>query len=208
MSMDDEVLTLARLNGASHKDFAALLAGTYEHSPWVVERAWPRGPFHPRATEAHAGRDRRRGRARRAARAAALAPRARRQGDGRSSLTRESSHEQGKAGLTACTADELATLARLNAAYRERFGLPFLLAVRGPRGAGLDARRRSSPPSSAASRTTPTSSSPRRCATCTASPSCASTTASASRRCSATRPGTAPSCSRATPTRASPNTAS
>ena len=36
--MSDDVLTLARLNGAPHKDFVALLAGTYEHSPWV-ERA-------------------------------------------------------------------------------------------------------------------------------------------------------------------------
>ena len=43
--MSDEVLTLARLNSAPHKDFVALLAGTYEHSPWVSERAWPRGPF-------------------------------------------------------------------------------------------------------------------------------------------------------------------
>jgi N-carbamoyl-L-amino-acid hydrolase len=43
--MSDDVLTLARLNGAPHKDFVALLAGTYEHSPWVSERAWPRGPF-------------------------------------------------------------------------------------------------------------------------------------------------------------------
>ena len=52
-------------------------------------------------------------------------------------LTAESTHEQGKAGLTQCTADELATLRRLNAAYAEKFGFPFMLAVRGPRGDGL-----------------------------------------------------------------------
>ena len=52
-------------------------------------------------------------------------------------LTAESSHEQGKAGLTACTPDEFATLQRLNAAYNEKFGFPFMLAVRGPRGDGL-----------------------------------------------------------------------
>ena len=37
--MSDEVLTLARLNSAPHKDFVALLAGTYERSPWVSERS-------------------------------------------------------------------------------------------------------------------------------------------------------------------------
>ena len=42
---DAEPLTLERLNASSHKDFVALLAGTYEHSPWIAERAWPRGPF-------------------------------------------------------------------------------------------------------------------------------------------------------------------
>ncbi len=52
-------------------------------------------------------------------------------------MTAESSHEQGRVGLTACTPDEQATIARLNAAYRERFGFPFMLAVRGPRGDGL-----------------------------------------------------------------------
>ena len=43
--MSDDVLTLARLNSAPHKDFVGLLAGIYERSPWVSERAWPRGPF-------------------------------------------------------------------------------------------------------------------------------------------------------------------
>ena len=53
--MDDaETLTLARLNGASHKDFVALLDGIYEHSPWIAERAWPRGPFRSLAHLKHA----------------------------------------------------------------------------------------------------------------------------------------------------------
>ena len=136
--MDDEVLTLARLNGASHKDFVALLAGTYEHSPWVVERAWPRGPFHSLAQlkrtlveiVAEAERDEQLALVRAHPE---LAGKAMKEG----SLTRESSREQGKAGLAHCTREELATIARLNESYRERFGFPFLLAVRGPRGDGL-----------------------------------------------------------------------
>ena len=31
------MLTLDRLNNASPAEFAALLDGTYEHSPWIVE---------------------------------------------------------------------------------------------------------------------------------------------------------------------------
>jgi N-carbamoyl-L-amino-acid hydrolase len=136
--MQDEVLTLARLNGAPHKEFVALLAGTYELSPWVVERAWPRGPFNSLAqlkrtlveivTEAERDEQLALLRAH-----PELAGKAMKEG----SLTRESSHEQGQAGLVACTVDEMATIARLNAAYRDRFGFPFLLAVRGPRGTGL-----------------------------------------------------------------------
>src|SRR5215207_3916616 len=134
----DEALTLDRLNGSPHKDFGALLGGTYEHSPWVVERAWPRGPFRSLAhlkrtlveVVAEAERDEQLALLRAHPELAGKAMAA-------GTLTAESSHEQGKAGLTACTPAELATIARLNAAYRDRFGFPFLLAVRGPRGDGL-----------------------------------------------------------------------
>ena len=45
-------------------------------------------------------------------------------------LTRESSHEQGSAGLDRLTADELEALRRLNRSYRERFGFPLIVCVR------------------------------------------------------------------------------
>ncbi len=48
------------------------------------------------------------------------------------SLTAESTNEQGKAGLTQCTPEELAHIRELNAAYGGKFGFPFILAVRGP----------------------------------------------------------------------------
>ena len=38
-------LTLAEINAADRDTFVALLAGTYEHSPWVAEVAWPKRPF-------------------------------------------------------------------------------------------------------------------------------------------------------------------
>ena len=52
-------------------------------------------------------------------------------------LTAESTNEQGKAGLTDCTPEEFATIQQLNADYNAKFGFPFILAVRGPRGTGL-----------------------------------------------------------------------
>jgi len=53
------------------------------------------------------------------------------------SLTAESKNEQSKAGLTHCSAEEFAQLQQLNASYNAKFGWPFILAVRGPRGLGL-----------------------------------------------------------------------
>jgi N-carbamoyl-L-amino-acid hydrolase len=52
-------------------------------------------------------------------------------------LTAESTNEQNKAGLTDCTPEEFARIQQLNADYNARFGFPFILAVRGPRGLGL-----------------------------------------------------------------------
>src|SRR5574343_1367437 len=52
-------------------------------------------------------------------------------------LTAESTNEQTTSGLTHCSPEEFATLQRLNAEYNARFGWPFILAVRGPRGTGL-----------------------------------------------------------------------
>ena len=46
-------------------------------------------------------------------------------------LTIESVSEQTGAGLDQCSDVELAEFARLNAAYMEKFGFPFIVAVRG-----------------------------------------------------------------------------
>ena len=104
--------TLAEVNGAMAAEFAQLLDGIYEHSPWIVENAASRRPFatHPEL----AGK--------------AMVER---------SLTASSTDEQTRAGLTACTPEEMARIAELNAAYQKKFGFPFILAVRGPRGLGL-----------------------------------------------------------------------
>ena len=46
-------------------------------------------------------------------------------------LTAESTDEQASAGLDRCSPEELARFRAANAAYHERFGFPFVMAVRG-----------------------------------------------------------------------------
>jgi 2-oxo-4-hydroxy-4-carboxy-5-ureidoimidazoline decarboxylase len=46
-------------------------------------------------------------------------------------LTPDSNCEQDAAGLRQCSPAEFAALTRMNHAYRERFGFPFIVAVRG-----------------------------------------------------------------------------
>ena len=131
-------LTLEQLNAAAHAQACAMLDGLYEHSPWIAEQALASRPFRSLAHLKHTMVQVLRATGREAQiqliRAhPELAGKAM-QGN---TLTAESTNEQNKAGLTQCNADELATIARLNAQYAARFGFPFILAVRGPRGTGL-----------------------------------------------------------------------
>ena len=133
-------LTLEQLNAASRAEFTALLDGIYEHSPWIAEAALGRAPVRePRRAEARARARDARGRPRR--RSSALI-RAHPELAGKAMVAqdahrRDRTNEQGKAGLTACTPEEFARINELNAAYNAKFGFPFILAVRGPRGVGL-----------------------------------------------------------------------
>lgn len=131
-------ITLDQLNAADQAGFTALLDGAYEHSPWIAERAWTRRPFQSIAHLQHAMASV----LREAGRDAQLALiRAHPELAGKAmvskTLTAESTHEQGKAGLTDCTPAEFARIQQLNADYNAKFGWPFILAVRGPRGTGL-----------------------------------------------------------------------
>ena len=49
----------------------------------------------------------------------------------RETLTEASQSEQKGAGLDRCTADEYQAFSELNRQYRERFGFPFIMAVKG-----------------------------------------------------------------------------
>jgi N-carbamoyl-L-amino-acid hydrolase len=136
------MITLPQLNAASRAEFNALLAGTYEHSPWIAEAAWPKRPFVSLAQLKHALTEV----VRSAGRDAQLALiRAHPELAGKAmvsrTLTAESTDEQGRAGLADCTPAEFAHIQQLNTRYNEKFGWPFILAVRGARGAGLSRRQ-------------------------------------------------------------------
>ena len=132
-------LTLDQLNHATESDAARLLAGLYEHSDWIAERALAQRPFHSLAHLKYAmtqvleaaGRDAQLGLIRAHPELAGKAMVSK-------TLTAESTNEQTRAGLTDCTPAEFARIQQLNADYNAKFGWPFILAVRGPRGLGLN----------------------------------------------------------------------
>jgi N-carbamoyl-L-amino-acid hydrolase len=148
-------ITLDQLNTATPEAATQMLDGLYEHSPWIAGQALAQRPFRSLAQLKHA-----------MVRVLAQAPReaqlalvrAHPELAGKAmvakELTAESAHEQNKAGLTQCTPEEFARIQQLNADYNARFGFPFILAVRGPRGTGLTkqeiidtfARRLDNPP--------------------------------------------------------------
>ncbi|MDE2418878.1 MAG: 2-oxo-4-hydroxy-4-carboxy-5-ureidoimidazoline decarboxylase [Burkholderiales bacterium] len=131
-------LTLDQLNTAGVDEAVQLLDGLYEHSPWIVRQAMAQRPFQSLAHLKHtmarivaeAGRE---------PQLALLRAHPELAGKAMVSktLTAESTNEQNKAGLTQCTPAEFENIQKLNADYNARFGFPFILAVRGPRGTGL-----------------------------------------------------------------------
>jgi OHCU decarboxylase len=111
--------------------FVARFGGVFEASPWVAERAWASAPFadldalhdamvavvlaapqHERLALIRAHPD--------------LAGKAAIAGD----LTPESTAEQRSAGLDRLTPAQFEQITTLNAAYRERFGFPFVICAR------------------------------------------------------------------------------
>lgn len=125
------MLTIETLNELSEAAFVDALAGVFEHSPWVAERAGAARPFAGVEALHRAMVDavRRASAEERIALLRAhpdLAGRAARAG----AMTASSVAEQSSAGLDRLSDGEYERFQRLNAAYRERFGFPFIVAVR------------------------------------------------------------------------------
>ena len=124
-------ITLAQINALSHTAFVAALGPLFEGSPWIADSTWPARPFagidqlhqalcatmyaapierQVALIQAHpdlAGK-------------AAIA----------GQLTAESAREQSSAGLSRLAPEQFASFMRLNQAYRERFGFPFVICAR------------------------------------------------------------------------------
>ncbi len=122
---------MAAINGMDQAAFVQKFGGIFEKSPWVADKAWEKRPFanvdamhtvivgivkdaplpsqlallqsHPdlAGKEAQAG-----------------------------AMTASSVSEQASAGLNALSKDEMAQIAHYNAAYKAKFGFPFIIAVR------------------------------------------------------------------------------
>jgi len=129
--MNEASPSLAALNALDRVAFTARLGGVFEHSPWVAERAWPARPFASVAA-LHAAMVRAMRAGSEAEQTALL--RAHPELAGREAkeggLTAESRGEQASAGLDRLDPAEVQRLAELNAAYRAKFGFPFIIAVR------------------------------------------------------------------------------
>ena len=121
-------MTLADLNAMDRAAFNAALGWIFEHSAWVAARAWTRRPFSGVDT-LHAAMIAEVEAASAAEQLALL--RAHPDLGARARLTDASAGEQAGAGLDRLTSAEFGQLQRLNTAYREKFGFPFLYAVKG-----------------------------------------------------------------------------
>ena len=121
-------MTLDQLNACDRANFVDAVGWVFEHSPWVAERAWDERPFASIA-QLHASMTRNVVNADRAQQLALL--RAHPDLGSRARMSDASTGEQAGAGLTTLTREEFDRLQELNTAYRERFGFPFLYAVKG-----------------------------------------------------------------------------
>jgi 2-oxo-4-hydroxy-4-carboxy-5-ureidoimidazoline decarboxylase len=123
--------TLDELNACSKEDFVAALANIFEYSPWIAEQAALRRPFAGVAQLFEAMRHvvEQAAPGQRLALIKAhpdLADKTK-QGD---MLTAESSAEQNSVGLDRLSEAEYAAFDRVNNAYREKFGFPYIVCVR------------------------------------------------------------------------------
>jgi OHCU decarboxylase len=124
-------MTLSELNRLDRAAFTAALGQLFEHSPWVAAEAWTRRPFADRGQLLAALLETLRAAQPEAQLALVrahpdLAGKLSRAGN----LTSQSAREQAGAGLDRLSDEEFARCHALNAAYRAKFGFPFVICVR------------------------------------------------------------------------------
>ena len=119
---------MAELNRLDRPAFVEAVGWVFEHSPWLAERAWDARPF---ATIAalHASMVAVVDQATATEQLALI--RAHPDLGARIQMSDASRSEQAGSGLDALSHTEFARLQSLNTAYREKFGFPFIYAVKG-----------------------------------------------------------------------------
>jgi len=122
---------LASLNALDLDDFVRVAESWFESSPWIAARTWPQRPFtsleelHNRLCATMYAADLEE-QLQLISAHPDLVGRAARAG----TLTSESTREQASAGLGNLAPEEIAAFDRYNAAYRGKFGFPFVICAR------------------------------------------------------------------------------
>jgi 2-oxo-4-hydroxy-4-carboxy-5-ureidoimidazoline decarboxylase len=122
---------MADINGMDQAAFVEKFGGIFENSPWVAEAAWEARPFesiddmHAAMVEVvkNANIDQQLALLRAHPDLAGKEAQA-------GTMTQSSVAEQASAGLNALSKEEMERLADYNAEYKEKFGFPFMIAVR------------------------------------------------------------------------------
>ena len=123
--------SLTHLNALTRDEFTRAVGSVFEHSPWIAEAAWAKRPFDS-VEKLHA----------------ALCEIVRTAGEEKQlalflahpnlvgrlalagQLTKESTGEQASAGLSQLTPEEVQLFQTNNAAYKAKFGFPFVICAR------------------------------------------------------------------------------
>lgn len=125
------MITLEALNATDRADFVAAVGDIFEHGSWVAERAHAARPF----ASVDALHDALMHVVRAASRAEQLAflrghPELGGKVARAGAMTADSLAEQGGLGLDRLSETDFARFERANAAYRDKFGFPFIVCVR------------------------------------------------------------------------------
>lgn len=121
-------MTIDAVNELDREGFVSAFGGIYENSPWVAEQAFASGPF--------VSRDDLETKMRRVVASASEGEQLaliRKHPDlgTRAKVSAGSANEQAGVGLDQLTEHEFDVISSLNESYWERFGFPFIYAVRG-----------------------------------------------------------------------------
>jgi len=121
-------MRLPALNQLPREEFVAELGAVFEHSPWVAEQAWARRPF-ASVNELHTAMKQSVQAAGREFQLALI--RAHPDLGTRVKMAKASLEEQAGVGLDQLRPEEFEYISRLNQAYTQRFGFPFIFAIKG-----------------------------------------------------------------------------